>query len=69
MLLRAALIAAFVFLSLFAWRGWKELPSFARIAAAAAVVIGIVMLRIPGALLASVLLTWALSAWIASRRR
>jgi len=70
MLLRAALAVLFVLLTLFAWRGWNELPRIARLAAAAATMLGVVLfLRMPGALAAALLLTWALASWLSARRR
>lgn len=69
MFFRAALIIVFVLLSLFAWRGWKELPSMARVAAALAVVAGVFLMRSPGALTAATLLTWGVASWIAARKR
>lgn len=68
-LLRLLAIVFFVLLALFAWRGWRELPSLARAAALLVAVLGIVLLRTPGALTAAVLLTWALGSWISARKR
>ena len=69
MLFRAALIVVFILLALFAWRGWRELPAMARVAAAMAAVAGVLLLRSPGALTAAVLLAWGLVSWISARKR
>jgi hypothetical protein len=71
MLFRAALVVVFVLLSLFAWRGWNELPALARFAAALAAVcgVGLLLLRTPTALVTAALLTWAITSWLSSRRR
>lgn len=71
MLLRAAMLVVFVLLALFAWRGWKELPTLARFAATAAtgLAIGLLVLRSPGLFLAAALLSWAIASWISARPR
>lgn len=71
MLFRAALVVVFVTLSLFAWRGWNELPTLARFAAALAAIcgLGLLLLRAPTALITAALLTWAITSWISTRRR
>lgn len=68
-LLRLLPVLFFVLLALFAWRGWRELPSLARLAAVLTALLGIWLLRTPGALTAAVLLTWALGAWASARKR
>jgi hypothetical protein len=69
LLFRLLPVVFFVLLALFAWRGWRELPALARVAALLAALVGIWLLRTPGALTAAFLLTWMLASWASARKR
>jgi hypothetical protein len=68
MLLRAVLVVLLVFLSLFAWRAWRQMPAFARCAAVLAAVTGLFLTRYPTALGIGVLLAFSVVAFVSSRK-
>jgi hypothetical protein len=68
MILRAILVLLLGFLSLFAWRAWRDMPAFARFAAAMAAVTALILAQHPSFLGAGVLLACSLVVFVSSRK-
>ena len=68
MLIRAVLVLLLAFLCLFAWRAWREMPVFARLAAALAAIAGLLLARYPSALGIGILLACSLVVFVSRRK-